>query len=71
MSFHRAAHRPRGPPDGGNGGRGADVWIRAEAGVKQLPTYTRVIRAPCGGAGQRARKRGADGTTHIIRVPRA
>ena len=33
VSFRREAHVPRGGPDGGDGGKGGDVWLVAERQV--------------------------------------
>lgn len=39
MSFRREAHVPRGGPDGGDGGRGGDVWLVAEPNVSSLLAF--------------------------------
>jgi len=36
VSFRREAHVPKGGPDGGDGGRGGDVWLRADRNVASL-----------------------------------
>ena len=36
MSFRREAHVPKGGPDGGDGGRGGDVIIQADAQLSSL-----------------------------------
>ena len=36
VSFRREAHVPRGGPDGGNGGKGGDVWLVADHNVSSL-----------------------------------
>ena len=36
MSFRRESHVPRGGPDGGDGGKGGDVIIRAERNLGSL-----------------------------------
>ena len=36
MSFRREAHVPRGGPDGGDGGHGGDVIVRAERNLGSL-----------------------------------
>jgi GTP-binding protein len=39
VSFRREAHVPRGGPDGGDGGRGGDVWLRANRNVASLLAF--------------------------------
>ena len=38
-SFRREAHVPKGGPDGGDGGRGGDIVIVADATVSTLIDY--------------------------------
>ncbi len=39
MSFRREAHVAQGGPDGGDGGRGGDVWLVADANVASLLAF--------------------------------
>ncbi|MER3453306.1 MAG: GTPase ObgE, partial [Acidimicrobiia bacterium] len=39
VSFRREAHVPRGGPDGGDGGRGGDVWLVADRNVASLLAF--------------------------------
>jgi len=39
VSFRREAHVPKGGPDGGAGGRGGDVWLRANRNVASLLAF--------------------------------
>ena len=39
MSFRREAHVPKGGPDGGDGGKGGDVILRADMRVSSLIDY--------------------------------
>ncbi|HUQ64416.1 MAG TPA: GTPase ObgE [Acidimicrobiales bacterium] len=39
VSFRREAHTPRGGPDGGDGGRGGDVWLVADPEVASLLAF--------------------------------
>ncbi len=39
MSFRREAHVPFGGPDGGDGGRGGDVWLQADRNVASLLAF--------------------------------
>jgi GTPase len=71
VSFRREAYVPRGGPNGGDGGKGGDVIIRAD---KQLGTlidlkYQQQYRAPDGEHGRGKDQFGADGDDVIIRVP--
>jgi GTP-binding protein len=71
VSFRREAYVPRGGPNGGNGGKGGDVIIRAD---KQLGTlidlkYQQQYRARDGEGGRGKDQFGADADNVIIRVP--
>jgi GTP-binding protein len=71
VSTRREKFVPRGGPDGGNGGRGGDVWLVAESGMGTLLDfrYRREYRAGDGKAGGGKRKTGADGDDLVIPVP--
>ena len=70
-SFRREAHVPRGGPDGGDGGKGGDVILEAEAGMTTLAELRRRrhVRAAAGGRGARRRAHGRNGVDVILRVP--
>ena len=36
VSFRREAHTPKGGPDGGDGGKGGDVWLVADRNIPSL-----------------------------------
>jgi GTPase involved in cell partitioning and DNA repair len=57
------------PADGGNGGKGGDVIIRADARVRSLRNVENVQNAPAGRAGGGQRQRGADGADLVVLVP--
>ncbi len=71
ISFRREKYIPKGGPDGGNGGSGGDVIIRAD---KQLTTlmdfrYKRKYFAEKGENGQTSNKTGKSGNDLVLRVP--
>jgi GTPase len=70
-SFHREKYRPRGGPDGGDGGRGGDVVLVADPGVGTLVEYHfhPHQQARAGGHGQGSNKKGADGAGRVLPVP--
>ncbi len=70
-SFRREAHVPRGGPDGGDGGRGGDVVLIAEAGMTTLSDFRRRrhFRAKPGGRGSGRRSHGRNGESVTLRVP--
>jgi GTPase len=58
VSFRREAHVPRGGPDGGDGGRGADVVLVCDPSLRDLGSFRRRAhfkgaRAGHGGGGSR------------------
>jgi GTP-binding protein len=71
LSFRREKYVPRGGPDGGDGGRGGDVVVRADAALRDLSSLRSVkhLRAGRGGNGRGGRKHGADGESVDLRVP--
>jgi GTP-binding protein len=71
VSFRREAHVPRGGPDGGDGGRGADVVVVADPSLRDLALYRhkRHFRGQRGGHGEGKQRHGASGEELILRVP--
>jgi GTP-binding protein len=71
VGFRREKYVPKGGPDGGDGGRGGHVYLRAD---KQLATlldfkYKKSYIAERGKHGMGARKTGHDGGDIVIGVP--
>ena len=71
ISFRREKFIPKGGPDGGDGGRGGDVVIRATAQVNTLYEVGRrpAYRASPGGDGGAVDRHGADGEPLVLEVP--
>ena len=71
LSFRREKHVPKGGPDGGDGGRGGDVVLLADAALRDLSAFRakRRFRARSGEPGGGARKHGADGEDVELAVP--
>jgi GTP-binding protein len=70
-SFHREKYRPKGGPDGGDGGRGGDVVLEVSPDVFDLSALARDphLRARDGAHGQGSDRHGADGDDLVVRVP--
>ena len=71
VSFRRESYIPHGGPDGGDGGKGADVVLRVDPQMSTLLDYTyrRRYRAPDGGDGQGQNRTGRSGEDLQLRVP--
>jgi GTP-binding protein len=71
VSFRREKFVEYGGPDGGNGGKGADVIFEAVPGLNTLIDfrYTQHFRAPRGKGGAGRNMTGAGGKDLIIKVP--
>jgi GTPase len=71
MSFRREAHVPRGGPDGGDGGKGGDVILRADRNVASLLAFRDHPhrRAASGTHGSGKRRAGAAGEDLVVSVP--
>lgn len=71
VSFRREKYVPKGGPDGGDGGKGGDIILRA---TKELNTlldlkYQREYKARRGEHGKGSNKHGKNGEDRIIPVP--
>jgi GTPase len=71
VSFRREKFVPKGGPDGGDGGRGGDVILRADRHVDNLANlfYEPIIKAKNGGHGMGKKMAGRTGATKIVKVP--
>ncbi|EHM13107.1 MULTISPECIES: GTPase ObgE [Jonquetella] len=71
MSFRREKFVPKGGPDGGDGGRGGDVYVQADQRLVTLADYQykRRFSASCGLPGEGSLKTGANGDDLIVSVP--
>lgn len=71
VSFRREAFVEFGGPDGGDGGRGGDVWVEAVEGLNTLIDYRfqQHFKAPRGGHGMGRNRTGADAETLTLKVP--
>jgi len=71
VSFRREKFVPKGGPDGGDGGRGGDVILRADQHVDNLSNlfYEPIIKAKNGGHGQGKKMHGRSAPTKIVKVP--
>lgn len=69
--FHRAKYVPKGGPDGGDGGRGGHIILRANRNLWTLLhlRYQRHIFAGNGESGGAGRSFGKDGEDKVIEVP--
>ena len=71
VSFRREKFIPFGGPDGGDGGRGGDVWIEAADGLNTLIDYRfqQHFKGATGGHGMGQNRHGANGESVILKVP--
>src|SRR5205809_7584575 len=71
VSFRREKFVPKGGPDGGDGGRGGDVILRADRHVDNLANlfYEPIIKAKNGGHGVGKKMAGRAGATKMVEVP--
>ncbi|MET3354980.1 GTPase ObgE [Xanthobacter autotrophicus] len=71
VSFRREKFIEFGGPDGGDGGRGGDVWIECVDGLNTLIDYRyqQHFKAKKGDHGKGANRTGARGADVVLRVP--
>lgn len=71
VSFRREKYVPKGGPDGGDGGRGGNIYMRVDEGMKTLLDLKlkRHFRAGRGEHGRGKQMNGAAGKDVVIKVP--
>ena len=71
LSFRREAHKPKGGPDGGNGGRGGSVFLVADTEVTDLSRFRHAVhhKAESGRNGEGSAKHGRSGADLEVAVP--
>ena len=71
VSFRREKFVPKGGPDGGDGGRGGDIVLRADRHVDHLTNlfYEPIIKAKNGGHGQGKKMHGRSAPAKVVKVP--
>ena len=71
VSFRREKYIEYGGPDGGDGGRGGDVWIEAVDGLNTLIDYrySQHFKAGTGIHGMGRNRHGAAGEDVVLKVP--
>jgi len=71
VSFRREKFVPRGGPDGGDGGCGGNVILRADRHVDNLSNlfYEPLVKAKNGGHGMGKKMSGRAGADKIVKVP--
>src|SRR5438105_2919027 len=71
VSFRREKFVPKGGPDGGDGGRGGDVILRADRHTDNLSNlfYEPIIKAKNGGHGMGKKMHGRSAPSKMVKVP--
>lgn len=71
VSFRREKFVPRGGPDGGDGGRGGDIILRADVHTDNLSGlfYEPIIKAKSGVHGMGKKMHGRSAVAKIVKVP--
>ncbi|HRT40349.1 MAG TPA: GTPase ObgE [Candidatus Woesebacteria bacterium] len=71
VHFYSDRFRPHGGPDGGNGGRGGDVYFEAVNDILRLKRFRagKFYEAPKGGNGGPNKRAGADGQDLVLTIP--
>ncbi|XP_051126912.1 GTP-binding protein OBGC, chloroplastic [Andrographis paniculata] len=71
VAFRREKFVPLGGPSGGDGGRGGNVYVEADAAMNSLLPFRKSIhfRAGRGSHGQGQLKHGAKGENVVVKVP--
>src|SRR6188768_2476696 len=71
VSFRREKFVPKGGPDGGDGGKGGDIILRADVHTDNLSNmfYEPIIKAKNGGHGMGKKMHGRGAVRRVVKVP--
>jgi GTP-binding protein len=71
VSFRREKFVPKGGPDGGDGGKGGDILLRADPHTDNLSAlfYEPLIKAKSGGHGRGKQMHGRGAPNKVVKVP--
>lgn len=71
ISFRREKYIPKGGPDGGDGGKGGDVWLECDSGINTLFDFNRLkqIKGENGKPGGTNRSSGKSAEDIVLKVP--
>ena len=71
VSFRREKFVPKGGPDGGDGGRGGDIILRADQHTDHLAHlfYEPIIKAKNGGHGRGKKMHGRNASNKVVKLP--
>jgi GTP-binding protein len=71
VHFRRETMEPWGGPDGGDGGKGGSVYLKADPNLSTLMDFRfkKKYKAPDGDPGMGKKKAGRDGKDIVLRVP--
>ncbi|RLB10499.1 MAG: GTPase ObgE, partial [Deltaproteobacteria bacterium] len=71
ISFRREKYVPKGGPDGGDGGKGGDVILKANSGIYSLShfAFKKFFEAKRGAHGRGKNCSGKDGESLVLEVP--
>src|SRR3954469_12560296 len=71
VSFRREKFVPKGGPDGGDGGRGGDIILKADSHVDNLSSlfYEPIIKGKNGGHGMGKKMYGRAAPNKVVKVP--
>lgn len=71
VSFRREKFVPKGGPDGGDGGKGGDIILRADVHTDNLSNlfYEPIIKAKNGGHGMGKKMHGRGAVARVVKVP--
>ncbi|ORX74026.1 GTP-binding protein Obg/CgtA [Linderina pennispora] len=70
VSFFRDVFVPRGPPNGGDGGHGGDVWFEVDENETSLSCVKQRLSARPGMNGRGKAMHGPRGSDLVVRVPK-
>jgi len=71
LSFRREKYIPKGGPDGGDGGKGGSIFLKADSSLTTLQDFRlqKKYQAKNGSSGEGKNKHGKDASDIILKVP--